>query len=350
MSMLVSVLIFLLIFGVIVTAHELGHFAIARRNGIRVRAFDLGMGPTFLHRKFGETDFCLKAFPIGGACIFDGMPGEESASDAHSFAGASVWARIATVLAGPAANFLIGFVLAVIIAAFSGTDRPVVGSVMEGSAAEAAGIEAGDVITRINGRAIHLYREVRLESMMNYGETMDIRLLRDGEVLTVTLTPRYDETDGRYYIGIIGSGEYTECRGFDVFRCGYYECEYWFRATWQSIGLIFRGHFSSKDLSGPVGVVKAVDDTYQATRPYGIPTMILSFMNLTLLLTINLGIMNLLPIPALDGGRLLIYLVEAIRRKPLSAEKEGLVTMAGAIALAALMVFVLFQDITRFFE
>lgn len=352
MSIFISIFIFLIIFSVIVTAHELGHFAVARRNGIRAREFDIGMGPTLLHRPFGETDFCIKAFPLGGACIFDGMPGmaeDGEEPDERSFARAGVGARIATVLAGPAANFLIGYVLAVLIVTFSGTDLPVVHTVMDNSAASEAGIAARDRITSINGRRIHLYREISLESMMNYGETMRIGIVRDGQKSTVTLTPRYDEEDGRYYIGLVG-GEVMQCNAAQIFQYAFYECEYWFRATWESIALIFRGHFSADDLSGPVGVVKVVDDTYNAARPYGIPTMVLSFMNLTLLLTINLGVMNLLPIPALDGGRLLLYLIELIRRKPLSPEKEGMVTVAGALLLVALMVFVMFNDIAKFFR
>ena len=353
MSVFISIIIFLLIFSVIVIAHEFGHFIIARRNGIRVNEFDIGMGPTLWHRKRGETDFCIKALPFGGACIFDGMygvDGQEKEMDEHSFPNASVGARIATVLGGPVANFIIGFILAVIIVAFCGSDLPVVQKLMDDSAASEAGIEVGDRITKIDGKSIHLYREDSLESMMNYGETMTIEISRDGAKKTVVLTPKYSGEDDRYYIGLMGSGEQIECNALQVFQYGYYECEYWFRATWESIGLIFRGHFSADDVSGPVGIVKAVDDTYNATKPYGIPTMVLSFMNLTLLLTINLGIINLLPLPALDGGRFLLYIIEAIRGKPISAEKEGYVNFIGFVALMILMVFVMFNDISRFFR
>ena len=205
--MIVSILVFILIFGILVISHEFGHFLIARRNGIRVNEFDIGMGPTLWHKKRGDTDFCIKALPVGGACIFDGMEmipddgsdeGHARVTDEHSFPNAPVWARIATVLGGPFANFLLGYLLAVIIVAFSGTDLPVVQSVMPDSAAEAAGLEAGDVITRINGRSIHVYREVSLSSVFNYGEPLTVTFRRDGVKHTVTLTPKYYAEDGRY--------------------------------------------------------------------------------------------------------------------------------------------------------
>ena len=122
------------------------------------------------------------------------------------------------------------------------------------------------------------------------------------------------------------------------------------RATFKSLGLIVRGHFSPDDLSGPVGIVKVVDDTYETTKAYGISTTVLSFLSLTTLLSINLGIMNLLPIPVLDGGRFLLLVIEAIRGKKLSPEKDGYVTLAGAAILMAIMVFALFNDVTKFFR
>ncbi|SEA16102.1 regulator of sigma E protease [Lachnospiraceae bacterium NK3A20] len=351
--MIVSIILFFIIFSIIVIGHEFGHYCIARRNGIRVNEFDIGFGPTLLQWRRGETDFCVKMLPLGGACIFDGASGlddTEHELDEHSFPNASVSSRIATVLAGPVANFIIGFVFALFIVAFSGTDLPVVADIMDGGAAQEAGIQAGDTIRKINGESIHLYREVQLFSLVNYGEPLDIVYERNGERHEVTLTPKFDEEAGRYYIGIIGSGEYMRCNAPEVFQYGFYEAQYWVRATLKSLGLIFRGHFRMDDLSGPVGVVKVVDDTYTSAKPYGLPAVVLSMLNLATLLSINLGIMNLLPIPALDGGRLLIYIVEAIRGRKLSAEKEGYITLAGALALIALMAVVMFNDFTKFFR
>ena len=352
--MLVSILIFLLIFSVIVISHEFGHFAIARRNGIRVLEFDIGMGPVLYRKKGGETDFCVRLLPIGGACIYDGLEGldddEEHQMDEHSFPNAPVGSRIASVLAGPMANFILGFIFSVILVAFTGTDLPVIQEIIPDSAAMEAGLEKGDVIKKINGETIHIYREVSLVSMMNYGEPLRITYERDGEKNTVELTPILDKEDNRYYIGIRGSGQYMKCNPVQVFQYGFYETFYWLKATYKSLGLIFRGHFTKDDVSGPVGVVKVVDDTYTETAPYGPAAVILTFLSLATLLTVNLGVVNLLPLPALDGGRLLFLFLEAVRGKPIPPEKEGMVHLAGFAVLMFVMILILFNDISKFFS
>ena len=352
--MIISIIIFLIIFSVIVVSHEFGHFALARRNGIRVNEFTIGMGPALVHHQVGETDFCVRALPIGGACVFDGMNGleqeEDAELDAHSFPNASGSARIATVAAGPIFNFLLGFVLSLVVVAFSGTDLPGIQEVMEDSAAMEAGLEAGDVITKINGESIHLYREVALISSMNHGAPLTITYKRDGVKDTITIHPRYDQEAGRYFIGIIGGGEYHDCTALEVFPYAGYETIYWFKATVKSLANMVGGQFSKDDISGPVGIVKVVDDTYEEVNPYGLSAIILTFMSLATLLTVNLGVVNLLPIPALDGGRLVFLIIEAVRGKPVPPEKEGIVHLIGIILLMILMVFVLFNDISRFFR
>lgn len=361
---MVSIIIFFVIFSVLVISHEFGHFMIARRNGIRVNQFMLGMGPTIYSKQVGETEFQINLLPVGGACVFDGMDamfddrelheigGQESSTvcDEHSFPNAPVGARIATVLGGPLANFIVAFVMALIVVGFQGTDLPEIYDIVEDSAAEDAGLQAGDRIRRINGQSIHVYREVQMFSSVNYGEPLDIVYERDGETSEVTLTPRYDESAGRYYIGVLGSGTNVQLSGLNTLRYTFYEIEYWVRATIKSLALIFRGHFSLDDLSGPIGVVQVVDDTYEATKSTGLPNVILTFLNLSTLLSVNLGIMNLLPIPALDGGRLLLLIVEAICGRKLPPDKEGYVTLAGAAALVALMVVVMLNDISKFFR
>lgn len=352
--MIVSILIFLIIFSVIVISHEFGHYAVARRNGIRVNEFDIGMGPVLYRKKGKETDLCIRLLPIGGACIFDGLDGldEEDGHklDEHSFPNAPVSGRIAAVLAGPMANFILGLVFSFILVAFTGTDLPVIQEVIQDSAAMEAGLQSGDLITKINGESIHIYREVTLVSMMNYGEPLKITVKRNGEKMTLNLVPRYDEKENRYYIGIRGSGEYLKCNPLQVFQYGFYETAYWLKATYKSIGLIFRGHFSKDDVAGPVGVVKVVDDTYTETAPYGPAAVILTFLSLSTLLTVNLGVINLLPLPALDGGRLLFLLLEAVRGKAIPPEKEGMVHLAGFAVLMFVMILVLFNDISRFFS
>ncbi len=350
--MIVSILIFLIIFSVIVISHEFGHFAIARRNGIRVLEFDIGMGPAIYRKSGKETDFCIRLLPIGGACIYDGLDGSDEEEghvlDEHSFPNAPVGSRIATVFAGPMANFILGFILSVILVSFTGTDLPVIQEVIPDSAAMEAGLEKGDIIKKINGETIHIYREVTLVSMMNYGEPLRVTYERDGEKNTVELIPRFDEKENRYYIGIRGSGQYMKCNPVQVFQYGFYETFYWLKATYKSLGLIFRGHFTKDDVSGPVGVVKVVDDTYEETAPYGPAAVILTFLSLATLLTVNLGVVNLLPLPALDGGRLVFLFLELVRGKPVPPEKEGMVHLAGFAVLLFVMILVLFNDISKF--
>lgn len=351
--MIITIILFLLIFGVIVISHELGHFLLAKKNGIRVVEFAVGMGPTLFHFQKGETIYSVKILPIGGACIYDGEDGLKSKDgeiDEGSFLSAGVWARISAVAAGPLFNFLLAFILALVIVAFTGSDRPVIQEVAPGGAAEAAGMRAGDLITEINGENIHLYRQVNLISALNKGEALEIEYVRAGEKNSVTLKPLYDSSAGRYYIGLMGAGEYFKCNALQVFQYSFYELEYWVNATFKSLGMLFTGQVTKDDMAGPVGIAQIVGETYQEVKPYGISSVIFSMMNIAILLSVNLGILNLLPFPALDGGRLVFLFIEAIRGKPIPPEKEGMVHFAGMAALMILMVFVLFNDISRLFS
>ena len=182
--MIRTIILFLIIFSVVVISHELGHFLIARKNGIRVIEFSVGMGPTIFSFRKGGVKYALKPLPIGGACLFEGEDGlenqeEEEAvqadrSEGIPFPKAGVWSRIATIFAGPFFNFLLAFVVALVLNAFSGADLPTVGKVVENSAAMEAGLQEGDVITQIGHERIHFYREVMLISSLNKGETMEV--------------------------------------------------------------------------------------------------------------------------------------------------------------------------------
>lgn len=348
--MIVTIILFLIIFGIVVISHEFGHFIIGKRNGIRVVEFAVGMGPTLFSFQKGETKYSLKLLPLGGACMFDGEDGvaeEGGVIDEHSFIRANVWARIATVFAGPFFNFILAFAFSLILVAFTGADRPVVQKITEDSAAEAAGILAGDEIRRINGERVHIYREVSLISALNQGETMEIEIERGGEIFNITLTPAYSEADGRYYIGFTGSGELIKCNPAQVFQYGAYEVRYWIKATYKSLIMLLQGRAKKEDVSGPIGIAQFVGDNYEEAKEYGTSTVIFTMMNIVILLSVNLGIFNLLPIPALDGGRLVFMFLEVIRGKPIPPEKEGMVHFAGLVVLMILMVFVMYNDIMR---
>lgn len=355
--MVVSIIIFIIIFGILVISHEGGHFLIAKVNGIEVKEFMVGMGPVLFKKQKGETLYTIRLLPIGGACVFEGMDGLEDYDEngriteesEHSFRKANVWARIATVFAGPFFNFLLAYVIALIVTAFSAWNYPVVSGVIENSAAQEAGLEEGDTIVSMDGTRIHMSAECTMISQYNDGSTMHIVYERDGEEHETDLVPKYSEEDDRYYMGVY-IGKAGTVKGAKIIPYAWYNVKFYVKATYQSLSLLIRGKYGIDSLSGPVGIVKAVDDTYESVQPYGLPSVILTMMELALILSVNLGIMNLLPIPALDGGRLVFLFIEVIRGKPVPADKEGYVTFAGMVALMVLMVVVLFNDVMSFFH
>lgn len=346
-----TVVLFIIIFGVVVLSHEFGHFLLAKMNGIHVVEFSVGMGPAIWSFTRKETKYAIRLLPIGGACMFEGEDGLESENGGGegSFLKAGVWARIATVAAGPIFNFILAFIVAVILVAASATDTTLLAGVGEGSPAEAAGLQEGDRIVSIDGHKTYLFRDVYLMTILNKGQTMKVVYERNGEKQSVEMVPEYDETQGRYLLGIYG-GIYEQAKGLTVFRDAWYEIRYNVTATYKSLGLLLTGQFSKKDVAGPVGIaVNVVGKTYEESKAYGVRAVTLSMMNIILLLSVNLGILNLLPIPALDGGRLVFLLIELIRGKPIPPEKEGIVHFVGLVFFMILMVVVLFNDISNIF-
>ncbi|MDE5700488.1 MAG: RIP metalloprotease RseP [Lachnospiraceae bacterium] len=351
--MVVTIIVFVLIFGVVVIAHELGHFLIAKMNGIKVLQFSIGMGPDIIKFTKGETKYVLKLLPIGGACMFEGEDGiystdQNGQKPEGAFSDANVWSRIATVFAGPFFNIILAFLLSLIVVGFSGEVIPAINSLTEGYPAEAAGLREGDIITKIDGDRIYLQGEVTFASALSGGEPMEIEYKRDGQKYTAVVTPKFSEQDNRYYLGFT-IGETIQCKGLDLIRYSAYEVRYWLKATVKSLLMLVQGKLSANDLSGPVGIATMIDETIEVTKPYGLPTVVLNMINFAVLLSVNLGVMNLLPLPALDGGRLLFMFVEVVRGRPVSPDKEGMVHFVGFVALMILMVFVLYNDIVRIF-
>lgn len=227
----------LLLFSFIVFFHELGHFLLARKNGIYVEEFSIGMGPVLVKKKGKETTYSIRLLPIGGAC----MMGEDEVEnqDENSFNNKSVWARISVIAAGPIFNFILAFILSVIVVSWLGYDKPIVKTVMENSAAEEAGIRAGDVITEINGKNIHIFREISAYNQFHPGEELELGFERDGEKHTVSLQTRPDET-GRYLIGIT-QGQYRKANAFTALQYGFYEVKFWIDYTIESLKMLFTG-------------------------------------------------------------------------------------------------------------
>lgn len=340
-------LIAILIFSLIILFHELGHFLLAKKNGIRVNEFSLGLGPTMFGVTKGETKYSLKLFPFGGACMMEGE--DEESDDAKAFGKKSVWARISVVAAGPLFNFILAFALAFLLICCIGVDVPNVSDVSKGSPAEAAGIQGGDVIVKINQKNIHFYREVSMYTFFYPGETLDITYERNGERRVATVTPSYYEEDGRYRIGILNRHEREKGNVLTNLKYSVYEVKYWIWSTLQSLKMLVTGRVSANELSGPVGIVKSIGDVYETSKEDGSFYIFINMLNFAILLTSNLGVMNLLPLPALDGGRLVFLLLEAVRKKKVDPEKEGMVHFVGIMLLMGLMVLVMFNDIRKLF-
>ena len=345
-----TVILFIIVFSVIVIAHELGHFLLAKANGITVVEFSVGMGPKLLHFDRGGTEYSLRLLPIGGACMFEGENGleeEKGSLSAGAFPNAKVWARISTVFAGPFFNFLLAYVFAMFVVAYAGSDRPVIQDVIDGYPAQEAGMQSGDVILRMNGERIFLGREISLYTMASPGKTVTVEYLRDGQKHTATLVPKYDEEEGSYLLGFQGYAEYVDCRNAGIFKYAYYEVRYGLKMTVKSLGMLLTGKAGVDDMAGPVGMAQIIGEVKEQAAPYGPLVVAINMVNLAMLLSVNLGVINLLPLPALDGGRLVFLLVEAVRGKPVPPEKEGMVHFAGFVLLMVLMVFVMFNDISR---
>ena len=340
-----SYILALIIFSAIVIFHELGHFLLAKWNGIEVIEFSLGMGPRLLSHVWGDTRYSLKLLPIGGSCQ---MVGEEEASDSEgAFGNKSVWARIAVVAAGPVFNFILAWVLALIIVGSVGYDNTMVDIIPDSAAAE-AGMEDGDQIISINGSRTWLYREVSLYSSLHQGQTATVVFERNGEKQTVVLTPKHSDT-GAYLYGFSRTVQREKGGALETVGYSCAEIRYWLKATVESLKMLIGGQVGLEEMSGPVGIVSTIGDTYKESRVDGWYYVTMNMIMIAILLSVNLGVMNLLPIPALDGGRLVFLILEAIRGKAIPQEKESMVHFAGFVLLMGLMAVILFSDLHKLF-
>lgn len=352
---MLNIIAAVLVFGLIVLVHEFGHFLLAKLNGIGVVEFSIGMGPRLLSWQRGETKYSLKILPFGGSCMMLGE--DEKDADPKAFNNKSVWARISVVFAGPAFNFILAFFFAVIIVMNIGYQKFQISDVTEGSPAAEAGLQAGDVITRVNSRKITAYEDIQVYMLANPGETLRIQYRRsvgdgtDYETGETVLTPEYSETEGRYLMGVTFTSQYVKAESLsELVYYSAYQVKYCVTSTFDSLKMLFTRQVQVDEaVAGPVRIVAMIGENVEESREIGISVMLLTLCYWSLILSASLGIMNLLPIPALDGGRLVFLIIEAIRGKGIDQEKEGMVHMAGLLILMALMVFVLFNDIRSLF-
>ena len=248
-------------------------------------------------------------------------------------------------MAGPVFNFILAWFCAFFVISCVGFDAASVVSVEDGYPAQEAGLQAGDTIERLNGTRTYLYRDVQTYLQFHPGKSVTVEYVRDGKSYTTQMVPRYSEEAGRYLIGISGGVYQKPASVIQTAQYSFYEVRYWIRVTFSSLGMILKRQVSSNDIAGPVRIVSMIGTTVKESQSYGLMIVLVNLANMCILLSANLGVMNLLPVPALDGGRLVFIILEMLRGKPVDPEKEGMVHMAGMAALMTLMLFVLFNDI-----
>ncbi len=344
---IVSIIVAILIFSFIIIFHELGHFSMAKAFDVRVNEFTLGLGPTIFSVQGKETKFCLNLLPFGGSCVMEGE--DEESDDERAFNKKPLWQKFIIVFAGPLFNFILAFLLSLIFIGAMGYDKPMVEDVMEGYPAEEAGLQSGDEILSLNGFHIHFYNEVTVYTFFHTGQALNVEYERDGKVYNTTITPKYNEESGRYLLGIQGNTTRVKGNALTVVKYSFYEIRYQIYVTLQSLKMLFTGQLGVQDMSGPVGIVKTIGDSYTEASNYGVLITVMQMISIAILLTANLGVMNLIPFPALDGGRLVIFLIEGVTRRKIDERVEGGINFVGFALLMMLMVVVMISDISKLF-
>jgi len=339
LSVFFSIIISLLVLSIVVLFHEVGHFAVARVLGFKIEEFSIGFGPRLFKKSHGDTEYSLRILPLGGFVRFLGE--DEVSHDKRAFNNQAAWKRALVLFAGPFMNVFLALLIAVIVL-FSYGDYfpvPVIGQVVEDSPAAQAGLKVGDRIIAVNGTDVKDYEEVYQRIQESLDKKITFMVLRDEEKLTFEMKPYYDQKTQSNRIGIVFAQEKMRFSFGDSIRFSVQWTVAIIREMIAYLGrLFFRGQ-GINDLMGPVGTIGLIG---QAARQ-GVEMV----LRLSILISINLGVINLLPFPALDGGRLFFLAIEGLRGKPLSQEKEGLIHFAGFVVLILLMVLITFQDFTR---
>ena len=348
------VLLGLFLLGLLITVHEFGHFAAARLCGIPVKEFSIGFGPKLLQWKSQkhETQFSVRPIPMGGYCMFygdtDDDPDGTAKDDPRNYNNAAVWKRMVSVVSGPLMNMVLAFAVAVVMMAVYGVaiDTPYVATVEPGQPAQMAGLEPGDVFVTVRGQDVTGAGVMDVSNAIgdiSQGEAVEMLIRRNGEERAFTIQPQYDAAEGRYMIGITIQQGYTDLPTGRVVPAAWNLCVQASTAVLDTLGRLVTTGEGLDETSGPVGVVQLVAEQ---TQQGGLEM----FLYLLVLISINLGLMNLLPIPGLDGSRLIFMLIEAIRRKPVEQRVEAMIHFGGYVLLLGLMLFFTFKDVVRIFQ
>lgn len=346
------IILAILMFGVLIAIHELGHFLTAKACGVQVNEFSIGMGPLLLKKQGKETLYSLRLLPIGGFCA---MEGEDEASDnPRAFANAALWKKLVILVAGSATNFLAGVLIIIgLYAGAAGFYTPVIQGFMDGFAYEGEEyLMAGDEIVRIDGERVYLYSDIQLLLSRSDGESVDLVIRRNGQLLERNDFPlflrEYDE-DGNVVLryGLYFAAEPATV--MDRLRVSLLQCVDFVRMVRMGLMDLFTGRAGLQDLSGPIGIVGVMSEVGEQSA--NLLAAVENLLYFTAFIAINLAVMNMLPIPALDGGRVFFLLAgglfTAVTRRKLDPKYEGYLHFAGFMLLLVLMVVVAFNDIAK---
>ena len=350
---MVYILAAILVFGVLIAVHELGHFMAAKACGVRVNEFSIGMGPALWKKQKGETQYSLRLFPVGGFCAMEGE--EEDSDDPTALNNQGFWAKLLIFAAGAAMNFIAGLLIILVLYADAQAFYvPVVAGFADGCPLESAdGLQEGDRLLRIDGEKVYVYSDISLLMGLNKTGAFDLQIERNGEVITLrdfTMERReYTDQNGKTYTGYglyFGAEEATLGRKLSY---SWNNAMDFVRLVRLSLQMLLTGQAGVKDLSGPVGIVSTmtqVGEQAATTR-----AAVENIAYLAALIAVNLAVMNLLPLPALDGGKIFFLVINAVSmqlfKKQIPAKYENYIHFAGLILLLALMAVITFSDVWK---
>lgn len=345
------IILAILIFSILIVAHELGHFLTAKACGVQVNEFSIFMGPKILQWKGKETSYTLRCIPLGGYCAMEGE--NEGSDNPRAFTNARPWKRALILLAGAAMNFLLGLLVVLCIyAPAKQFSVPVLDGFYEGCPYQGEeGLLKGDRIRSVDGKRIRTVDDFSF-AMSRTGDTVDLVLLRDGEKVSLRDYPMVKVEYTENGVTELLYGIYFKVEPATPgahLRQAWYRCLTFTRLVWTGLSDLLRGAVGIRDMSGPVGIVAVISETGEEAESTS--EGILDVLYLGAFIAVNLAVMNLLPIPALDGGRifslLITCLIEGLTGKKIDPKYEGFVHAAGMIVLLAFMLFVMFQDVFK---
>ncbi|HWQ58722.1 MAG TPA: M50 family metallopeptidase [Clostridia bacterium] len=345
MSTALYIIISLVILSIFVTLHELGHYVAGKALGFGIVEFAVGMGPALIKKKKNGIIYSLRAIPVGGMCRFYGE--DEETGDGKAFGSQKPWKRAVVLASGALMNLLTAVVLAVIILTTIGIAVDYIPTVdsftYENSPAQTAGLLPGDRIVAVDGHTLTQYDQINsLLSLVTdaAGDSCVVTVERDGQTTDVAVRGIYNEAEGRNILGImIGAIPVYEKMGFfEAVGSSFQYIWQLVKSLFSFFGMLFRGEIRQGDVMGPVGIIRLIADAIKES--------IAKLLEIAVLISANLGLFNLLPLPALDGGRLVFVGLEAVRRKPIPAEKEGIVHFVGIVLLLGLIIYLTIGDIS----